>query len=755
MIVSNSVLPSFAVTAERTEPVMRRDAERNDVANRDTAVRDSGARDAVRRTDDGDSDTNDKAPKSARKVVKQTRPQFARLLALLNHGEQEAQAETSWAAPAQGVSLLERLLNGAGTATTAQLSGTDAALPSNGASLSLVNGDSSGQRNNDSDPLKALNAFNARNASETEAMDALRYGLMQDVSRDASASKPDTTTRSILSAPSRGARNTLAELKGISANGNGADVSSATDVGANDSDAPATSAAMRALARISGKRAARPEQLLALGDTIGAKARAALDRVLSHAGTPDGALLADAGSNAALSAAAMNAAAIAAASAAANVAAVGDVKTLSKDPNAMAPELRAKLDRVIARMRDEYGSDVGIVETTRTQERQDYLYAQGRTRPGDVVTWTKDSAHTRGEAVDVVVDGSWNNAEGFARLQRIAREEGLRTLGIKDPGHLELPRDASRSDASVALSALTQRANAAAAAANTPAGVAEVATVAGVASVARIADRGTPSGDASSNAAVAAYTQRAGGNADSASSNDPRDSNRDNGRDSRSRTDAADGPDRAPRRTHNDSATSNASLNTQEANTPTSLLQNAATESPTALHAVSAADRVAEVQRMQADAPAGAMSRMTLDVEGPNGPQRITVDLRGNSVGTHITTDAESADRMRLHTGELADALGRLGLTADSVRISNTVRLDTNAAAVRAERDAAGVAIGAAAQSNGGDQAAGQGAPRDKSSAREWEREFDKQEQARKSRDEQRQNSGQRGQRGTFNQDAR
>jgi hypothetical protein len=198
-----------------------------------------------------------------------------------------------------------------------------------------------------------------------------------------------------------------------------------------------------------------------------------------------------------------------------------------------------------------------------------------------------------------------------------------------------------------------------------------------------------------------------------------------------------------------------AALNAMQSNAPTALASDAPTTSPTALHAVSAADRVADVQQLQADAPAGAMSRMTLDVDGPNGPQRITVDLRGNSVGAHITTDADSADRMRMHTGELQDALERHGLTADSVRISNTPRVDPNAAVMKTERDAVGLAIGAAAQSSGGDQAAGQGAPRDRSTAREWEREFDKQEQARKARDEQRQNSGQRGQRGTFNQDAR
>ncbi|MFN5582664.1 MAG: hypothetical protein ACK5BA_09175, partial [Gemmatimonas sp.] len=71
------------------------------------------------------------------------------------------------------------------------------------------------------------------------------------------------------------------------------------------------------------------------------------------------------------------------------------------------------------------------METTRSQERQDWLFEQGRTRGGPVVTWTRDSAHTRGAAVDVMIDSTWDNPAGYARLQRIAREEGLRTLGMR------------------------------------------------------------------------------------------------------------------------------------------------------------------------------------------------------------------------------------------------------------------------------------------------------------------------------------
>ncbi|TVR64207.1 MAG: hypothetical protein EA422_07370, partial [Gemmatimonadales bacterium] len=98
------------------------------------------------------------------------------------------------------------------------------------------------------------------------------------------------------------------------------------------------------------------------------------------------------------------------------------------------------MERVVERMWSEHGHRVELVEGYRTQARQDHLYAQGRTRAGNVVTWTRNSAHTRGHAVDVKVNGGWTDTEAFKRLQVIANEEGLRTLGMRDAGHMELPR---------------------------------------------------------------------------------------------------------------------------------------------------------------------------------------------------------------------------------------------------------------------------------------------------------------------------
>ncbi len=121
-------------------------------------------------------------------------------------------------------------------------------------------------------------------------------------------------------------------------------------------------------------------------------------------------------------------------------AAIG-VRRVSRDPDSLAPALRDRLGRVVTRMQREYGYNVQIAEAGRTQARQDFLFGQGRTRSGPVVTWTRSSNHTRGRAVDVTIDGGYDDPAAFARLRQVAQAEGLHTLGSRDPGHLELPHD--------------------------------------------------------------------------------------------------------------------------------------------------------------------------------------------------------------------------------------------------------------------------------------------------------------------------
>lgn len=74
------------------------------------------------------------------------------------------------------------------------------------------------------------------------------------------------------------------------------------------------------------------------------------------------------------------------------------------------------------------GQDFVVTETFRSQERQDELWAQGRTKPGRKVTWTRKSKHTEGRAFDFAmrVGGkiSWR-AEDYKIAGEIGTSVGL------------------------------------------------------------------------------------------------------------------------------------------------------------------------------------------------------------------------------------------------------------------------------------------------------------------------------------------
>ena len=74
------------------------------------------------------------------------------------------------------------------------------------------------------------------------------------------------------------------------------------------------------------------------------------------------------------------------------------------------------------------GLNVLITETYRSQERQDYLYAQGRTRKGNKVTWTRYSRHTSRRAWDICKNlkgHEYTDTEFFNKCGEIARSLGI------------------------------------------------------------------------------------------------------------------------------------------------------------------------------------------------------------------------------------------------------------------------------------------------------------------------------------------
>lgn len=95
---------------------------------------------------------------------------------------------------------------------------------------------------------------------------------------------------------------------------------------------------------------------------------------------------------------------------------------------------------------EEAGLEVKVTETYRTQERQDYLYEQGRTRPGQIVTWTRNSKHTKRNAFDIaknVPGEEYSDLDFFRRAAEIGESIGLEagyywTDGKQDMPHFQM-----------------------------------------------------------------------------------------------------------------------------------------------------------------------------------------------------------------------------------------------------------------------------------------------------------------------------
>lgn len=68
----------------------------------------------------------------------------------------------------------------------------------------------------------------------------------------------------------------------------------------------------------------------------------------------------------------------------------------------LIPEMQEKAKLFAVRMA-EAGISFMFTCTRRTQAEQDALYAQGRTAPGRIVTWTTKSKHIGGKAFDIAI----------------------------------------------------------------------------------------------------------------------------------------------------------------------------------------------------------------------------------------------------------------------------------------------------------------------------------------------------------------
>lgn len=113
----------------------------------------------------------------------------------------------------------------------------------------------------------------------------------------------------------------------------------------------------------------------------------------------------------------------------------------------LIPAARAAVEALIARA-DSVGITTRVVSTLRTCAEQRQLYAQGRTAPGNVVTYADGcrSWHVWGRAADLLVvndDGSIapGSDSRYDTLGSIAKSVGLgwggNFPGFRDAGHFE------------------------------------------------------------------------------------------------------------------------------------------------------------------------------------------------------------------------------------------------------------------------------------------------------------------------------
>ena len=117
-----------------------------------------------------------------------------------------------------------------------------------------------------------------------------------------------------------------------------------------------------------------------------------------------------------------------------------------RDVNKLKPNAKIACEMFLAEAKKQ-GLAVVVTETLRTRERQAELYAQGRTKPGKIVTWTKNSRHQSGLAWDICKNKKgeeFSDREFFASCGKIAKELGITWGGDwerQDLPHFEVTED--------------------------------------------------------------------------------------------------------------------------------------------------------------------------------------------------------------------------------------------------------------------------------------------------------------------------
>ena len=124
----------------------------------------------------------------------------------------------------------------------------------------------------------------------------------------------------------------------------------------------------------------------------------------------------------------------------------------NNDTNLLHPNVRVAVLKIENTLK---GEDIPlrIFEAFRFPQRQADLYAQGRTKPGGIVTYAQPwhSYHQYGLAVDFVlfVNGQWSwddstpaKKQWWKRMHELGKDNGLTPLGFETP-HLQISETSS------------------------------------------------------------------------------------------------------------------------------------------------------------------------------------------------------------------------------------------------------------------------------------------------------------------------
>lgn len=111
---------------------------------------------------------------------------------------------------------------------------------------------------------------------------------------------------------------------------------------------------------------------------------------------------------------------------------------INNDINSLSPSFRVKFNDWRAEVIVKYPNAV-VFEARRSQERQNRLYAQWRTRPWKIVTRTLTSNHKDWNAVDIVFRNNWRLewVWPYNDLIEMAKKYNIENLAPKELCHFQ------------------------------------------------------------------------------------------------------------------------------------------------------------------------------------------------------------------------------------------------------------------------------------------------------------------------------